>query len=340
MVVVWLAAVAGLVVGIANERLLFTPILAVGYGLVGVFLGVRRVGLRIAWVLLATASSATPGLFMNVAPEIQNGAIFAGLAILLVIFPDGSPPGRVWRIPIALAVVGMFASLLGVVSFGDFGLPMGVLIASIGIVWCAAAPIVRFRRATGTERAQMRWLGTVVALGASGVVLAGLALATGFEPLMGLAGLAVIVGFGFGIPIAIVVAVTRHRLYDLDRIVSRTVTYAVVAAAVAGTFGLIVLGATSVARGSGPVATALATLAARAVVTPVHRRVRRVVDHRFNRSAYDAAREVEDLGAWLQTTSDGPLAMGRLGEVVGRIYQPEGVTVWTPGPGSRAPNPV
>jgi hypothetical protein len=131
-----------------------------------------------------------------------------------------------------------------------------------------------------------------------------------------------------GIPISVAIAVLRYRLYDLDRIVSRTVTYAVVAALLVATYGLIVLTLGSFLGRDNPVAVAGATLGAAALFTPLRTRIRRWVDRRFNRSRYDAEQVIEGFVASMRGRVDPEgLVDGWIG-VATETMQPVSVGAW------------
>jgi hypothetical protein len=124
------------------------------------------------------------------------------------------------------------------------------------------------------------------------------------------------------------VAVLRYRLWDLDRLVSRTVTYGLVTALLVIPYLLIVPAAGRLAQGSGSLAVAAATLAAAAAFAPLRRRVQDLVDRRFNRRRYDAARTVEAFATRLRDQVDLDLLSAELLAVVDQTMQPLGVSLW------------
>ena len=133
------------------------------------------------------------------------------------------------------------------------------------------------------------------------------------------------------IPVAIGVAVLRYRLYDIDRIISRTVAYAIVTGLLVGVYAGLVLLATQVLRVHTPVAVAVATLAAAALFTPVRRRVQRRVDRRFNRARYDADQIAAAFAARLKDTVDLSSVRDDLTGIVSRALEPAHVSVWISG---------
>jgi hypothetical protein len=133
------------------------------------------------------------------------------------------------------------------------------------------------------------------------------------------------------VPIAIVVAILRYRLYDIDRILSRTIAYAIVSAIVAAVFGGAVLllstGLASFAQGQ-TIAVAASTLAAYAIVQPVLRRVRRDVDRRFNRGRYDGERTATTFSARLRDEMNMDAVTGDLTETIRSAVAPASLSLW------------
>ena len=136
------------------------------------------------------------------------------------------------------------------------------------------------------------------------------------------------------LPLSMGVAILKYRLYDIDRILSRTVAYAIITGLLVGVYAGLVLLATQVLRFSSPVAVAASTLAAAALFTPVRRRVQRAVDRRFNRARYDADRTVTLFAARLQDAVDLDSVRADLQATVSASLQPAHVSVWL-GEGSR-----
>ena len=124
-------------------------------------------------------------------------------------------------------------------------------------------------------------------------------------------------------------AILRYRLYDIDRIISRTLAYAIVTGLLVGVYAGLVLLATQVLAIKSPVAVAAATLATAALFNPVRRRVQRAVDRRFNRARYDADRTIEAFAARLQDSVDLAAVQADLASVVHRALEPAHVTLWT-----------
>jgi hypothetical protein len=216
---------------------------------------------------------------------------------------------------------------------------IGWLLASIGLalaiftaIAVVASVFARRRRATPERRQQLRWLGYVGALTIVWILSIGLAngLAKGAADswlgtaLWSLTVLTPVVG----IPLACVVAVLRYRLYDLDRIISRTVAYAVVTGLLIGVYAGLVLLATQVIGITSPVAVAGATLAAAALFGPLRSRVQQRVDHRFNRARYDAERLLAAFAARLTEELDADTVTEDLARSVHTALEPAHVSIW------------
>jgi hypothetical protein len=192
--------------------------------------------------------------------------------------------------------------------------------------WLAslAAHALSYQRASGERRQQLKWL-----LGGSAATLAGVAVAAGGGAL-GLpwaTGPVAIGGIAF-LPVSIGVAVLRYRLFDIDRVISRTLAYAIVTGLLVGVYAGLVLLATQVLRFHSSVAVAVSTLAAAALFAPVRRGVQRVVDRRFNRARYDAERTVAAFAARLKDAVDLDSVRDDLAGTVHRALEPEHLSVW------------
>ena len=132
-------------------------------------------------------------------------------------------------------------------------------------------------------------------------------------------------------------AILRYRLYEIDRIISRTLAYAIVTGLLVGVYAGLVLLATQVLTVKSPVAVAVATLVAAALFNPVRRRVQRIVDRRFNRARYDAERTVDAFAADLQGAVDLDSVRDGLVDVVHRALEPAHVSVWVQDRGAGGP---
>jgi hypothetical protein len=214
------------------------------------------------------------------------------------------------------------AGTAGTVVTVLFSIGLALHIASL--LAALASVVLRFRATGGVERQQLRW----VAAGATTAV-AGLLLATvlALRLVPGLAEVVVNAAL-LCLPVTIGLAVLRYRLWDLDRLVSRTVTYALVTALLVLPYLVIVPAAGRLAQGAGNLAVAAATLAAVAAFAPLRRRVQDLVDRRFNRRRYDAERTVEAFAARLREQVDLDALAAELLSVVHQTVQPTQASLW------------
>ena len=193
--------------------------------------------------------------------------------------------------------------------------------------------VVRFARASGEERLQLKWIVTAAALVVTAIIPLALAPQTGLSPAVASAAVSALkVVFGLtlvGLYAAIAVAILKYRLYDIDRVISRTLAYAIVTGVLAGVYAGLVLLATQVFGVHTPVAVAAATLAAAALFSPVRRRVQRRVQRRFNRARYDADQTVAAFAARLKDAVDLDTICQDLARFVQTALEPAHVSVWT-----------
>jgi hypothetical protein len=285
-------------------------------------------------------------------PAWAPGIVLLGLAILL--FPDGRVPSRrlrwvLWVYLAAgllwlagaftVAAVAIIGHHIQVDSSGNLQAidPGGsaswwaaievVFFPVLGICWLAslAGQAASWRRSSGERRQQLKWL-----LGGSAVCLIGLVLAVALGNSSGFWGVVSLVGFLVitALPVSMGVAILRYRLYDIDRIISRTLAYAIVTGLLIGVYAGLVLLTTQVFRIHTPVAVAASTLAAAALFNPVRRRVQHVVDRRFNRTRYDADLTVAAFAARLKDEVDLHAVRDDLASVVHQALEPAHVSLW------------
>ena len=189
-----------------------------------------------------------------------------------------------------------------------------------------AGQLVSYRRSSGERRQQLKWLLGGFAVGLAGLVLAAaLSHATGFWSVVGHVAIFAL----FAVPVSMGMAILKYRLYDIDRVLSRTLAYAVVTGLLIGVYAGLVLLAQQVLRFSSPVAVAASTLAAAALFNPVRRRVQHAVDRRFNRARYDADQTIAAFAARLQDAVDLDTVRADLAGVVQSALEPAHLTVWT-----------
>jgi hypothetical protein len=195
----------------------------------------------------------------------------------------------------------------------------GLVLYALCLPAALVCVVLRFRSSQGVERQQLRW----VAAGATVAVLVLLPAPAPVHLPAFLTAVAVL-----AVPVSVAVAVLRYRLWDLDRLISRTVTYLLVTGLLVLPYLAILPAATRLAAGAGSLAVAAATLAAAAMFQPLRRRIQRVVDRRFNRRRYDAARTVERFAARLRDQVDLDALQGELVTVVDQTMQPAQVWLW------------
>ena len=220
-------------------------------------------------------------------------------------------------------MTGPAGDIFTIMAFGGV-----VLMAATGLAAIVSVAF-RYRRARTAERAQLKWLvyaGALIVVALLAEALAeqiiGPGTATGNLQNAVLSGAVALVAVAIGI------AVLRYRLYDIDRVISRTVAYAILTGLLAGIYAGLVLLATQVFGLRAPVAVAAATLAAAALFNPVRRRVQKAVDRRFNRARYDADKTVAAFAAHLKDAVDLDSVRDDLAGVVHQALEPAHVSVW------------
>ncbi|HEV3504398.1 MAG TPA: hypothetical protein VG637_03840 [Actinomycetes bacterium] len=216
------------------------------------------------------------------------------------------------------ALDGWAGAVATVVTWIGFGITFAAIPAA------ALSVVLRFRASWGVERQQLRWVAAGAAVAVVGPMLLISLEALGLLPTVDSFSWPLLLS----VPVAIAVAVLRYRLWDLDRLVSRTVTYAAVTALLVVPYLLVVPAASQLAQGAGSLAVAAATLAAAALFSPLRRRVQALVDRRFNRRRYDAARIVEGFAARLRAQVDLDALHGELLAVVDQTMQPTRASLW------------
>src|SRR5512132_550629 len=301
----------------------------------------------VAWGLLAPGGAlpATRQVALYYSAATGGGLILLGFVLLLT--PTGKLPSPRWRwwaraivaVPLGLLVVVTLVPgpvdpyqqvLAGPFDFRGLG---GVLLVvnqlalvftTLTVAVCAGSLVVRFRRAGGVERQQLRWVALAAALmvPAAMVGLAGMAL--GSSEVLTWA----ITAWAGGLPLAIGAAVLRYRLYDLDRIVSRTLAYGLLTLLLGGGYAGVVLGLGQLVGQDSSLVVAGATLAVAAVFQPARRRVQRAVDRRFNRRRYNAARTIAAFSARLREEVDLDTLTAELLGVVEQTMQPASASLW------------
>jgi hypothetical protein len=277
------------------------------------------------------------------------------LPLVIFLFPDGRLPSPRWRWSLWLYAAAAVLFVAGIAvkdiptltahhvvidssgepkalngshDSGIFALTSRVLLlVYLGscLTWIVHK-IIEVRRSTGERRQQFKWVIAGGAVGVFGFALA-LSLSNSGSVIAQVAGK---VGFFavIAVPISIGVGILRYRLYDVDRIISRTVSYAVVTGLLVGVYvGLVTL-ATRVLPLTSQVGVAAATLVAAALFTPLRRRMQGVVDHRFNRTKYDGRATVAAFNAGLRDTVDLTKVEQELVAAVHRSLEPRSISLW------------
>ncbi|MGI8515337.1 MAG: hypothetical protein ACR2NT_09400 [Acidimicrobiia bacterium] len=209
----------------------------------------------------------------------------------------------------------------------------GVLLLVVPAIFASAASmVVRFQRANPVERQQLKWVELSVVVWVAALVVTGLAeLSEDTEN-------AITTIAASLVPLAIGIAIQRYRLYDLDRIISRTVTYGLVTAALAVVYVAVVFVLTNLIRLEGDLPVAAATLGVAALFRPLRRHLQALIDRRFNRSGQTAVRTVESFTARLPSKVNLIELTGDVRTVVGQTMQPATLSMWLRGePMSRQP---
>ena len=273
----------------------------------------------------------------------------AALTFMLLLFPTGRLYSRRWR-PAAWFVALLFtldaaamvaracrvwADPFTAPSYGWYpGSHIAVLIlVPPALLAGAAAVAVRFARSSGEEWLQLKWFVLAALLVVAATIPFALVSEIALSPAVESAAVSTLkVVFSLALVClyaAIAVAVLKYRLYDVDRVISRTLAYAIVTGVLAGVYAGLVLLATQGFGVHTPVAVAAATLAAAALFSPVRRRVQRRVDRRFNRARYDADQTVAAFAARLKDAVELDTVCGDLARVVQAALEPSHVSVWT-----------
>lgn len=324
-------------------------------GLLQVLIGVSAAVSALTSVLYELGVDPTIPILVN---QLAFAPIFVLVPLLILVFPSGHLPSRRW-LPFVRAAVGatailafwlairpveysidnadFYANPLGVGFLAPFD-PWIMNLLQLALTVFAGAALVsaiaRYRRADAIGRLQVKWV--IVPALFTPVLFA---LAVGVElvdsDLWQVSNLLAMIALLFGangIAAGIGVAVTRHRLYGIDKIVSRTVTYAVLVALLALAFFGLVTGLTAVVTTDEPLVIAVATLAVAAMFNPLRRRVLRWVNRRFNRSTFHAELVVEGFTETLRGTVDPDAVVDGWVDVVEVTMQPASVGVWVKSP--------
>jgi hypothetical protein len=305
----------------------------------------RHGGLPLGWVALLAQPGWAPGIVL--------------VGLLFLLFPDGRPPSPRWRWVLwvyftvaMLWIIGAFILTVGAIighhtqvdpsgnllilgnsshssrSPAWWNVVTNVFFPLLALCWLGSlgGQVLSYRRSSGERRQQLKWLMSGSAIAGVSILIAG-PLSGTTSGILRFAGDIATAGW-LAIPLSIGVAVFKYRLFDIDRIISRTLAYAIVTGLLVGVYAAIVLLARQVVSLTTPVAVAASTLAAAALFNPLRRRVQRAVDRRFNRARYDADAAVAAFAARLKDAVDPDAARAELLDVVHRSLEPAHVSVW------------
>jgi hypothetical protein len=333
---------------------------------VGALVASRRPAHPVGWLLLGVALSVSFNVLVEpyvkyglvVRPGSLPGAVFllpflyssflVGLAcagFVLLLTPTGSLPSPRWRWWARVAAVAPAVTVLGFAVQPDplapdyLGNPLavpalapallvaalaGMAVTAAGLLAGAGSLVGRFRRARGVERLQLRWLALAGACASALLPVALVAGALALDPVV-LGSLALCLAL---LPLAAGAAILRYRLYDLDRIISRTLAYGLLTVLLGLAYAAVVLGLGRLLPDSSSLVVAAATLSVAAIFQPVRRRVQTLVDRRFNRRRHDAARTIADFSARLRDQVELGTLTGELLTVVDQTMQPTKASLW------------
>jgi hypothetical protein len=333
---------------------------AVAFALLGAVVAGHRPENPIGWLFLAIGLSGALGVVSNEYVHytlvvdlgaLPGGAVAAWLSawtwspayglvpLVLLVFPDGRLPSPRWRWAAWLAGAGVAVMTLGIAAstIGDpvrfalseeepGGLPglvlaVSVIAAAVSFLAGLVSLALRWRRAWGNEREQLKW----VAFAAGLSLVANVVLQVLMLPGLGLVGVVLV-------PVGATIAILRYRLYDIDRIINRTLVYGSLTALLGGIYAGTVLVLGQVFGGIGGQlpswAVAGTTLAVAALFQPARRRIQQAVDRRFNRRKYDAAKTIEGFSARLRDEVDLDTLSAELLAVVDQTMEPTYVWFW------------
>ena len=303
------------------------------FAITGWLLAVRQPENSIGWLLSVAGllfglggAGTVIGQWAEV-PElgelVASVCLFASLGLvlgpLLVVFPTGRPPGRDWW-----WVAWSAAAYVPAAVIGNFEVPWLIGLAALFLFAAVgggvASLVIRYRRGGSLERQQLKWFLSAAALLPIAIVL-------GEENNQLLQAITVPIAMAL-LPVAITLAVLRYRLYEIDRILSRTVTYGLVSAVLVGVYLGAVFLLSNLLPSEGDLAVAGSTLLAAALFSPVRKRIQSVVDHRFNRSRINTALTMESLARRLASEVDLSQLAKELQLVAHQTMQPTMVSIW------------
>ena len=351
-------------------------LVVIGFATVGALLASRRPDNAVGWLLLATAVAFSLQALGEVYVQRRDNFAFLQVAwvagwawyvwvvltavFLPLVFPDGRLLSRRWRVVGWLGAAALGASIIGTGfrpgrldleadvtnplgvhgAAGDFVAVVGTVgnvLAGVAAVLSAASLVVRFRRARGVARQQIKWFAFVGLLVVFGLALAiGQVLLPGSwrDPVGAVGWFTFLFACLIGLPAAVGIAVFKHRLYDIDLVIKRTLVYGSLTALLLVTYLVLVLVfrlVLSPVTGDSDLAVAGSTLAVAALFRPLRSRIQAVVNRRFYRERYDAARTLEGFAGRLRDELDLETLGVDLRAVVRETMAPAHVSLWLRG---------
>jgi hypothetical protein len=346
--------------------------MAIGLGAIGALIVARQPGNAVGWLFLLSSVGvalssmcfeylalsqdrdglALPGTVLAawLNTWVMLPVLFAMVILVPLLFPTGHLPSPRWRPVGLLALAGIVSTTIGAATVPGPLAPTGVdnpiglrppepIVAVAGAIdavaglvlfsLTVAALVWRYRHGTPRERLQLRWFAypaalAIICIGFSNIVEAG--------PLSDVAWIGALVAVTT-LPFAVGIAILRHRLFDIDRIISRTVSYAIVTGVLGATFAALVIaldtGLSSLVSGSS-LAVAGATLVVSALFQPLRRRIQTAVDRRFDRARYDGDRLLTALGERLRDEVDLTTIRTDVLATVDEAVRPATVVLWLP----------
>jgi hypothetical protein len=352
---------------IRSYELTYVAALA-GMATVGAVLAIRRPRHPVGWLMLALAVSVTvdgvtdsyarygllaaPGAVPAVGRVRGLGDTFAlwpaCIGFILLLTPTGSLPSPRWRwwagVAVIAPLVWQAVVLVGAetaqyppyYSFRNpyfvpalagaarvVGLPALVL-TLLSVVVGGVSLVVRFRRARGEERQRLRWVASAAVVAAMGIPVAMAGISIDSPAVVGVA----VLGSAVVLCLAVAAAILRYRLYDLDRIVSRTVAYGLLTVLLGLAYAGVVLGLGRLLGRDSSLAVAAATLAAAALFRPARHRIQAAVDRRFNRRRHDAAQTIAAFSTRLRDQVELDTLRAELLALVDQTMQPSRASLW------------
>ena len=359
-------------IGAGSGLVILLGVLLLTFPTVGALVASRRPENPIGWIFcvaglvfgvgILTESYAKYALHASSAPlfGVQYAAwlsswtgpvLLLAAAFLFLLFPDGQLPSRRWRLVAWMAAIGSSLTALGVAfepgpleANRSIANPIGIggtlggvvevlgvvgaVVLNVGVLLSGISLILRLRRARGVERQQLKWFVYSAAMmggGFAASILFSSSLVNSIAWTLGILGFMVL-------PVATGIAILRYRLYDIDRIINRTLVYGPLTAMLALVYFGGVVGLQAVLRGltgqESTLAVVASTLALAALFSPLRRRVQGFVDRRFYRRKYDAAKTLEAFNARLREETDLQALSDDLVRVARSTVQPEHASLW------------